>query len=206
MVERIILVADADTVYVYQESQAEAASIVYHVMTGANSTPHYATIPHTRWDRVHVELVTDPGVHIVDMRPDHDTWAHTARRTPSAGNQKTGTTTGGRDRDDVADLSGFDTATHHAVQKPCRHVIHCAVDTDTRAGVIRNLDYARRVGDMAVVPVLLAQLTGPCTRMSAAPAPGTGPVGQRGRPAGRHTGSVTPSPVPPAGPARVATA
>jgi hypothetical protein len=51
---------------------------------------------------------------------------------------------------------------HHAAQAACHHVIHCAVDAPTREGVTENIDYARKVGDMAVLPILLVQLAGPC--------------------------------------------
>jgi hypothetical protein len=58
--------------------------------------------------------------------------------------------------------SGFDTPAHHQAQEACRHLFHCAVDATTRRRVVEALDYARTVGDVAVVPLLLAQLTGPC--------------------------------------------
>lgn len=58
--------------------------------------------------------------------------------------------------------SGFDTPAHHAAQDACRHLIHCAVDATTRRLVLQALDSARTVGDIAAVPLLLAQLTGPC--------------------------------------------
>jgi hypothetical protein len=58
--------------------------------------------------------------------------------------------------------SGFDTPAHHTAQDACRHLIHCAVDATTRRRVAEALDYARTVGDLAAVPLLLAQLTGPC--------------------------------------------
>jgi hypothetical protein len=72
--------------------------------------------------------------------------------------------------------SGFDTPTHHQAQDACRHVNHCAVDATTRRRVVEALDSARTVGDVAAVPLLLAQLTGPCClppepSLTAAPTP-----------------------------------
>ena len=58
--------------------------------------------------------------------------------------------------------SGFDTPAHRQAQGTCGHLFHCAVDATTRRRVVEALDYARGVGDVAAVPVLLAQLTGPC--------------------------------------------
>jgi hypothetical protein len=58
--------------------------------------------------------------------------------------------------------SGFDTLAHHTAQDACHHLIHCAVDATTRRLVVQALDCARTVGDIAAVPLLLAQLTGPC--------------------------------------------
>jgi hypothetical protein len=58
--------------------------------------------------------------------------------------------------------SGFDTPAHHAAQDSCRHLIHCAVDAATRRCVVEALDYARTVGDLDAIRLLLAQLTGPC--------------------------------------------
>jgi hypothetical protein len=58
--------------------------------------------------------------------------------------------------------SGFDTPAHHSAQDACHHLIHCAVDATTRRLVVQALDSARTVGDVAAVPLLLAQLTGPC--------------------------------------------
>jgi hypothetical protein len=58
--------------------------------------------------------------------------------------------------------AAFDTVAHRAAQAACRHVIHCAVDGDTRRGVVGAIDYARAVGDIGTLPLLLAQLSGPC--------------------------------------------
>lgn len=56
----------------------------------------------------------------------------------------------------------LNTAAHHAAQHACRHVIACAVDGDTRQAVIRDIEYARAVGDAGALPLLITRLTGPC--------------------------------------------
>jgi hypothetical protein len=61
------------------------------------------------------------------------------------------------------DWSRFDTAAHRAAQAACRHVIACAVGGATRKAVAEHVDYARSIGDVAALPVLIARLTGPCT-------------------------------------------
>ena len=63
---------------------------------------------------------------------------------------------------DATDWSGFDTEAHRTAQANCHHLIHCAVDADTRGAVSRNLDNARSIGDSTAILVLIAQLTGPC--------------------------------------------
>jgi hypothetical protein len=63
---------------------------------------------------------------------------------------------------DPDDWSGYDTPAHSTAQDACRHIIVCAVDATTRRQVSQGLDYARRVGDVAAFPLLLAQLTDPC--------------------------------------------
>jgi hypothetical protein len=84
------------------------------------------------------------------------------------------------------DWSGFDTAGHHAAQAGCRHLIHCAVDANTRAAVSRNLDNARHTGDANAVVILLAQLAGPCCLPPVEqPEPGTVPPPSPATPAGR---------------------
>ena len=37
-----------------------------------------------------------------------------------------------------------------------------AVDGATRQAVVENIAYVRRIGDIGVLPLLLAHLTGPC--------------------------------------------
>lgn len=68
--------------------------------------------------------------------------------------------------------SGFDTPAHRDAQDGCRHVVACAVDSGTRRRVSEGLEYARRVGDAPAIPLLLAQLTGPCC-LPPNPRPGT---------------------------------
>jgi hypothetical protein len=51
---------------------------------------------------------------------------------------------------------------HHTAQAACRHLVHCAVDAATRDGVAANIDNARATGEAGQVPLLLAQLAGPC--------------------------------------------
>lgn len=68
----------------------------------------------------------------------------------------------------TTDWTRFDTPAHQATQAACRHVIHCAVDGHTRAAVSANLDAARRIAD-PVLPVLIAQLSGPCCLPPAEP-------------------------------------
>jgi hypothetical protein len=58
--------------------------------------------------------------------------------------------------------SGFDTPAHRSAQAACRHLIRCAVDATIRRQVSQGLEYARHVGDAVAVPLMLAQLTGPC--------------------------------------------
>ena len=74
----------------------------------------------------------------------------------------------------TTDWSGFDTEAHRAAQANCHHLIHCAVDADTRAAVSRHLDQARSVGDGPGILLAIAQLTGPCCLPPGAPTlPGT---------------------------------
>jgi hypothetical protein len=49
----------------------------------------------------------------------------TSHLTPHTAEASTDAATS-RARDDLPNLSGFATATHHAVQQACRHLIHCA--------------------------------------------------------------------------------
>ncbi len=69
------------------------------------------------------------------------------------------------------DWSRFDTQAHRTTQANCRHVIHCAVDAATRKAISDNLAYARRIGDVAAFPLLIAQLSGPCCLPAASPPP-----------------------------------
>ncbi|GAA0908645.1 hypothetical protein Vau01_118750 [Virgisporangium aurantiacum] len=75
------------------------------------------------------------------------------------------------------DWSRFDTAVHRAAQANCRHVIACAVDAATRQAVAEDIDYARRVGDVRVLPLLIARLGGPSTLAPVQPSPDE-PVGK----------------------------
>jgi len=56
----------------------------------------------------------------------------------------------------------FNTDAHRTAQAACVCIIACAVDGATRRQVCEQLTYSRAIGDMAVVPILLAQLTGHC--------------------------------------------
>jgi hypothetical protein len=60
------------------------------------------------------------------------------------------------------DWTGFDTEAHRSAPAGCRHLIHCAVDGATRERVVADLGYARSVGDLPAIQLLIAQLTGPC--------------------------------------------
>jgi hypothetical protein len=67
------------------------------------------------------------------------------------------------------DWTRFDTDAHRAAQAACTHLIHCAVDGDTRKAVAEMLQYARTVGDPIGIMLAIGQLTGPCGLPPAAP-------------------------------------
>lgn len=56
----------------------------------------------------------------------------------------------------------YNTPAHVSAQAACRHLIHCAVDGQTRKGVSKAIDNARATGSLEVLPILLTQLSGPC--------------------------------------------
>jgi hypothetical protein len=60
------------------------------------------------------------------------------------------------------DWDTFTSDAHRTAQNSCLCLIACAVDGTTRKAVCEQLDYARRVGDVGAIPLLIAQLTGPC--------------------------------------------
>jgi len=80
--------------------------------------------------------------------------------------------------DDPIDWARFDTDAHKAAQAACVCLIACAVDGATRQAVVEHLEYVRRIGDIGILPLLLARLTGPCCLPPAdepAPTPDPGP-------------------------------
>lgn len=60
------------------------------------------------------------------------------------------------------DLSGYDTPAHHAAQRRCAHLIHCAVNAATRAAILTKLEQAHAHA-VVKVPLFLAALNGPCS-------------------------------------------
>jgi len=91
--------------------------------------------------------------------------------------------TPGSHNDDHAvpiDWARFNTDAHKAAQAACVCLISCAVDGATRKAVVEHLDYVRRIGDIGVLPLLLARLTGPCCLPpmdEPTPTPDPGPPG-----------------------------
>jgi hypothetical protein len=67
-----------------------------------------------------------------------------------------------------AEFDGYDTPAHRAAQAACRHIVHCAVDSDTRRAASADLANARATTP-AMIPMYLAMLTGPCTLPPADP-------------------------------------
>jgi hypothetical protein len=60
-----------------------------------------------------------------------------------------------------ADFDSYDTEAHRTAQAGCRHIVHCAVDADTRRAAAADLDNARATTP-GMIPIYLAMLTGPC--------------------------------------------
>jgi hypothetical protein len=54
----------------------------------------------------------------------------------------------------------FNSQAHRTAQTNC--LIACAVGGPTRKAAVEQLDDARKIGDVAAFPVLIARLTGPC--------------------------------------------
>jgi hypothetical protein len=66
-----------------------------------------------------------------------------------------------RTPDISAEFDGFDTPAHRAAQAACWHIVHCAVDADTRRAAAIDLANARATAP-AMIPAYLTMLTGPC--------------------------------------------